>query len=148
VPRDRQLAELIRSQIGFMVNDLLAETTKRIEGLGSVDDIRAAGRASAAFSSELAAQERAFKRFMYEKLYYHPEQIETARRAKSVIAELFSAYSQQPVLMDEEWIDGLPRHEPERSRHIADYIAGMTDRFAIARHADIYGVTPERLRNV
>jgi dGTPase len=147
-PRDRQLAELIRSQIGFMVNDLLAETTKRIEGLGSVDDIRAAGRASAAFSSELAAQERAFKRFMYEKLYYHPEQIETARRAKSVIAELFSAYSQQPVLMDEEWIDGLPRHEPERSRHIADYIAGMTDRFAIARHADIYGVTPEGLRNV
>jgi dGTPase len=50
--------------------------------------------------------------------------------------------------MDEEWIDGLPRHEPERSRHIADYIAGMTDRFAIARHADIYGVTPEGLRNV
>lgn len=147
-PRDRQVAELIRSQIGFMVNDLLAETARRIEDVGSVDDIRAANQASASFSMELETQERAFKRFMYDKLYYHPEQIATAKRAKSVIAELFSAYSQQPVLMDEEWIDGLPRHEPERSRHIADYIAGMTDRFAIARHADIYGVTPEGLRNV
>jgi dGTPase len=131
-----------------MVNDLLAETAKRVDGMGSVDEVRGAGRATAAFSDDLAAQERAFKRFMYEKLYYHPEQVETARRAKAVVAELFSAYSQQPVLMDEEWIDGLPRQEPERSRHIADYIAGMTDRFAIARHADIYGVTPEGLRNV
>jgi dGTPase len=147
-PRGRQLAELIRSQIGFMVNDLIAETTRRLEGIGSVDEVRAAGRATAAFSDDLAAQERAFKRFMYDKLYYHPEQLETAKRAKAVVSELFSAYSQQPVLMDEEWIDGLPRHEPERSRHIADYIAGMTDRFAIARHADIYGVTPEGLRNV
>ncbi len=147
-PRDRQVAELIRSQIGFMVNDLLAQTRDRLAGITSVDEIRNAGRATAAFSDELAAQERTFKRFMYDKLYYHPEQIETARRARAVVAELFSAYSQQPVLMDEEWIDGLPRHEPGRSRHIADYIAGMTDRFAIARHADIYGVTPEGLRNV
>jgi len=147
-PRDRQVAELIRSQIGFMVNDLLAETNQRIAGVDSIEAIRTAGHASVAFSNALAVQERAFKRFMYEKLYYHPEQIETAKRAKSVIAELFSAYSQQPVLMAEEWIDGLPRHEPERSRHIADYVAGMTDRFAIARHADIYGVTPEGLRNV
>lgn len=147
-PRDRQVAELIRSQIGFMVNDLLAETKRRLEGIGSVDEIRAAAGPMVAFSNELTLQERGFKRFMYEKLYYHPEQLETSRRAKAVIAELFSAYSQEPVLMDEEWIDGLPRHEPERSRHIADYIAGMTDRFAIARHADIYGVTPEGLRNV
>jgi dGTPase len=147
-PRNRQLAELIRSQIGFMVNDLLAETRLRLEGVDSIEAIRSAGRATAAFSPELAVAERAFKRFMYDKLYYHPEQMETARRAKAVVAELFSAYSQQPVLMDEEWIDTLPREEPERSRHIADYIAGMTDRFAIARHADIYGVMPEGLRNV
>ncbi|MEW9857019.1 deoxyguanosinetriphosphate triphosphohydrolase [Novosphingobium sp. M1R2S20] len=147
-PLGRKVAELIRSQIGFMVNDLLAETRKRLQGFGSVDEIRAAERPIAAFSDELAAQERAFKRFMYEKLYYHPEQLETARRAKAVVAELFSAYSQQPVLMEEEWIDGLPRHEPERSRHIADYIAGMTDRFAIARYADIYGTMPDGLSNV
>ena len=147
-PMGRKVAELIRSQIGFMVNDVLAETRQRLAGIGSVEDVRSAGRATVAFSEPVAVQERAFKRFMYEKLYYHPDQLETARRAKTVVAELFSAYSQQPVLMDEEWIDGLPRHEPQRSRHIADYIAGMTDRFAIARHADIYGRTPEGLCNV
>lgn len=147
-PRDRQLRELLRSQIGFMVNDLIAETSKRAAGMESPDDVRQAGQATAAFSPELAEAERAFKRFMYEKLYYHPEQLETARRARAVIAELYTAYSQEPVLMDEEWIDTMPRHEPERSRHIADYIAGMTDRFAITCHERIYGRTNEGLRNV
>lgn len=147
-PRDRQLAELIRSQIGFMVNDLIAETRARLAGMESLSDIRSAGRATAAFSPQLAEAERAFKRFMYEKLYYHPEQVETARKARAIVAELYAAYSQEPVLMEESWIDYLPRHEPERSRHIADYIAGMTDRFAIARHAEIFGATPEGLRNV
>jgi dGTPase len=85
---------------------------------------------------------------MYEKLYYHPGQLATAERARAVVAELFAAYSQEPVLMDEEWIGRLPRYEPDRSRHIADYVAGMTDRFAISRHAEIYGRTPAGLRNV
>ena len=147
-PLDRRLRELVRSQIGLMVNDVLAETRRRTQGMASVADVRAADGPCAAFSGAMADEERRFKRFMYEKLYYHPDQIETARRARSVIAELFAAYSQEPVLMDEEWIDRLPRYEPHRSRHIADYIAGMTDRFAISRHAEIYGRTPEGLCNV
>jgi dGTPase len=65
-----------------------------------------------------------------------------------VVAELFAALSQEPVLMDEEWIETMPKEEPGRSRHIADYIAGMTDRYAISHHARIYGRTPEGLRNV
>ncbi len=146
-PRDRQLRELVRSQIGLMVNDLIAETRKRLEGLASVDDIRAATGPTASFSSGLAEHERGLKRFMYDKLYYHPEQIATAERARAVTAQLFAAFSQEPVLMDEGWIDGLPRYEPERSRHIADYIAGMTDRYAMSRHALIYGPS-DGLRNV
>jgi len=147
-PRDRQLRELVRSQIGLMVNDVLDETVRRTEGMDSAADVRAAGGASAGFTAALAEEERRFKRFMYERLYYHEQQMATARRARSVLAELFAAYSQEPILMDEEWIDRLPRYEPGRSRHIADYIAGMTDRFAISRHAEIYGRTPEDLRNV
>jgi len=147
-PRDRQLRELIRSQIGVMVNDVIAETLRRADGMAGVDDVRAAGRATAAFSPEVEEGERSFKRFMYEKLYYHPAQLATADRARAVLAELFAAYSQEPVLMEEEWIGRLPRFEPDRSRHIADYIAGMTDRFAISRHAEIYGRTPAGLRNV
>ena len=148
VPRERQLAELLRSQIGVMVNDLVAESKKRLVGIGSVGEVRAAGRALIGFSPEMEDGERAFKRFMYEKLYYHPEQLEAAKRARAVLAELYSAYSQEPVLMEESWIDTLPRGEPERSRHIADYIAGMTDRYAITCHERIFGRITEGLRNV
>ena len=147
-PRDRQLRELVRSQIGLMVNDLLEETKRRVRGLESPDQVRRARQATAAFSAGLAEEERKLKRFMYERLYHHPEQLATAERARRVTAELFAAFSQEPVLMDEGWIDGLPRHEPERSRHIADYIAGMTDRYAISRHGLIYGRTLEGLSNV
>lgn len=147
-PRDRQLRELTRSQIGLMVNDVLTETRLRIAGMSRIDEIRAAGRASAAFSKAMEERERSFKRFMYDKLYYHPEQLAAAERARAVIAELYSAYSQEPGLMDEEWIARLPECEPQRSRHIADYIAGMTDRFAISRHKEIYGRSTEGLKNV
>jgi dGTPase len=147
-PRARQLRELIRSQIGVMVNDVLAETRQRVAGMQSPADVRGARRASAAFSADMAEAERSFKRFMYEKLYYHPDQLATADRARAVTAELFAAYSQEPGLMEESWRACLPEEEPERSRHIADFIAGMTDRYAISHYTRIFGRTPEGLRNV
>ena len=147
-PQDRRLRELVRSQIDWMVNDVIGETAARAHGMTSVADVRAAGRATAAFSSALEAQERALKTFMYAKLYHHPQQIQTAERARAVTAELYAAYAQEPSLMEEGWLARLPAEEPQRSRHIADYIAGMTDRFAIAAHARIYGRTVEGLSNV
>ena len=147
-PRDRQLRELIRGQIGVMVNDLIAETRARVAPLGDVEQIRRANGPSAAFSPAMAEAERSFKRFLYDKLYYHPEQVETSRRAQSVIAELFAAYAREPALMEEDWAQRLPPAEPARARHIADYIAGMTDRFAIKVHAAVYGRTPEGLSKV
>ncbi len=147
-PRDRQLRELVRGQIGLMVNDLIAETRSRADGLDSADAVRAAGRTTAAFSAPMAEAERRLKSFMYQKLYYHPEQIGTAERARAVTAKLFAAYSADPGLMGPDWGGRADEGEPERSRHIADYIAGMTDRFAIAAYARITGETPEGLQNV
>jgi len=147
-PQDRRLRELVRSQIGWMVNDVIAETAARSAGMASVGDVRAAGQPTCAFSPGLAAQERTLKRFMYDRLYHHPQQMQTAERARAVTAALFAAYAQDPALMEVGWASRLPAEEPCRSRHIADYIAGMTDRFAIAAHAAIYGQTPEGLRNV
>ncbi|MFN3517486.1 MAG: deoxyguanosinetriphosphate triphosphohydrolase [Novosphingobium sp.] len=147
-PQDRRLRELVRSQIGLMVNDLIAETAARAKGMASVGDVRAAGRATAAFSAGMAENERRLKSFMYEKLYHHPQQLQTAERARAVTAELYAAFAQDPALMDAGWQGRLPAEEPQRSRHIADFIAGMTDRYAIAAHARIYGRTPEGLRNV
>jgi dGTPase len=147
-PQERRLRELVRSQIGWMVNDVLEETRRRVQGMESPGDIRAAGQPSASFSAELAGQERVLKAFMYERLYHHPQQLATAERARAVTAELFAAYAQDPRLMSQGWNERLPEFEPERSRHIADFIAGMTDRYAIDCHARIYGRTPEGLRNV
>ncbi|HVR91153.1 MAG TPA: deoxyguanosinetriphosphate triphosphohydrolase [Novosphingobium sp.] len=147
-PQDRRLRELVRNQIGLMVNDVIGETGLRAEGMGDVAAIRAAGRATAAFSSALSDAERQIKRLMYDKLYYHPDQLAAANRARKVTAELYAAYAQEAKLMDPGWFARLPGFEPERSRHIADFIAGMTDRFALWAHARIYGPTPESLSNV
>ena len=147
-PRDIQLRELVRSQIGLMVNDVIEHTRTNVKGLDSIDEVRGAGRQLAGFSTGLATEERRLKKFMYQRLYYHPEQIETAEKARDVIARLFVAYQQDPATMPDGWADRLPRAEPEKSRHIADFIAGMTDRFAIQQCRQIYGRAPEGLSNV
>ena len=147
-PRDRQLRELVRTQIGLMVNDLLTHTRAQVDGVGSVEEVRAAGRQLASFSPEMREQERELKRFMYDRLYYHEDQLATAARAHDVIARLFAAYQSDPTTMPADWLAGLPQAEPQRSRHIADFIAGMTDRYAINQCARIYGRMPEGLSNV
>lgn len=147
-PRDRQLRELVRDQIGMMVNDVVAHSLAGVAGMGSVDDVREAGRAIVGFSPDMAVCERRLKAFLYDKLYYHPDQLATAERARDVIARLFAAYSQDARTLPAHWHDDLPEDEPARSRRICDFIAGMTDRYAIDQCARIYGRAPEGLSNV
>ncbi|MFC4294788.1 deoxyguanosinetriphosphate triphosphohydrolase [Novosphingobium tardum] len=148
--RDRLLRELVRSQIGLMVNDVLDETRRRLaeSGVRSVDEVRAAGHALAGFSPALAVEERALKQFMYERLYFHPEQLAAAARAREVIARLYGALAVDPALMPPSWHQTMPGDATGRARHIADFIAGMTDRYAIDTYARIFGEAPEGLRNV
>ena len=146
--REDLVRELVRDQIGLMVNDVLATTRANLAGVGTADEVRGADRQIAAFSPAMAAHERALKAFLYRRLYYHEEQRGTAERAREVIARLFAAYDQKPGLLPADWAKGLPECEPERSRHIADFIAGMTDRYAIERYRQIYGKTPAGLSNV
>ena len=96
----------------------------------------------------MAVEERRLKKFMYERLYYHPEQIQTSERARDVVSRLFAAYRDDPKIMPNGWADQLPSGDPHTSRHIADFIAGMTDRFAIDQCRRIYGQAPEGLSNV
>jgi len=143
VPAERLLRELVREQIGVMVGDLIAATRASLAATGldkgDAQAIRDAGRPIAAFSDALREEERQLKRFMYTNLYYHPAQVEAAERAKIVVADLFEAYHDKPGLMGEGWdVNGI-EDEPMRSRHIADYIAGMTDRFAERAHRAVFG---------
>ncbi|WDA40064.1 deoxyguanosinetriphosphate triphosphohydrolase [Erythrobacter sp. BLCC-B19] len=147
-PRERLLRELVRDQIGLMVNDVIAHTAAQVKDVGSVAEVRAAGRQLAGFSPAMAAQERRLKTFMYERLYYHPEQISAAERARDVVARLYVAYAQDATLMPDDWQARLPLHDPGRARVIADFIAGMSDRFAMQAVAGIYGERPVGLINV
>ncbi len=147
-PQPLQLRELVRDQIGAMVNDLIVTTRSNCVGIGSLEELRGAGRAIAAFSPEWAQRERRLKAFLYERLYYHPEQIETARVAHQVIAQLYAAFDQEPALMNSGWCESLPDEPCGRARHIADFIAGMTDRYAIDCYARIFGAVPAGLSNV
>lgn len=139
VAPERLLRELVREQIGVMANDLIAASRRRIAeaGVETVADVRAAGATLIGFSPDLAAQERDLKRFMYAALYHHPEQVAAADTARVIVTDLFDAYHADPALMPPEWRADCPVDDPARSRHIADFIAGMTDRYAERRHAEI-----------
>ena len=135
------MGELVREQIGSMANDLLVESRRRLDDAAprSVEDIRAAGRPLIGFSDEMAAREKALTRFMYANLYHHPEQIGIAERMALVIAGLAAAYKADPGLMPDRWRGSLPSSEPAFTRHIGDFIAGMTDRYALSRYREIIG---------
>jgi len=136
---DKRQRALVRDMIGAMVEDVLAETERRTAeaGVESIDEVRSAGRQLAGFSDGLAAEERQLKRFLYDRLYGSPELVRVREQAQRVVANLAAAYRADPSLLPEDWRrDG---DEVERMRTIGDFIAGMTDRFAIARHEELIG---------
>ena len=141
VAPDRLARELVRSQIGVMVNDLIAETRSRLaaSGVETAADVRAAGRALVGFSEGLRTEERDLKRFMYANLYHHPVQLAAASAADGVVAGLFAAFRDDPAILPDEWRERLPAEEPWRSRHVADFIAGMTDRYAVTQYRRVVG---------
>ncbi len=137
------LPELIRDHIGIMVNDVIDATRERLAGANveTADDIRRAGQMLGGFSAPMAEKERQLKRFMYKNLYHHPVQIAAAENANIVIRDLYTAYISDDSLLPKEWQAALPPQEPERSRHIADFLAGMTDRYAQNRHDELTGAS-------
>ncbi len=136
---DRRQRALVRDQIGTMVGDVLDETRRRIAeaGLETVDDVRAAGRPLVGFSAELAEEERALKAFLSGRLYNSPELVPVRKEAQRVVANLAAAYRSEPNRLPEAWRTG--DSETAQLRRIGDFIAGMTDRFAIARHEELAG---------
>jgi dGTPase len=124
-----------------MVNDVLAETVRRAAGLGAIDDVRTAGKALACFSPEMAGQERALKRFLYAHMYDAPEVKAVRVDAQAILAGLFAAYREDPALLPEDW---RPASDDPLvvARRIGDFIAGMTDRYAVRQYVALIGPTP------
>lgn len=136
---DRKIKALVRDQIGTMVGDLLAETRRRVAetGVRTLAEVRAAGRPLAAFSDDLAAEERALKKCLYANLYNAPALQPVRVEAQRVIGNLARAYLDDPRLLPDAWHRG--EDTISTARNIADYIAGMTDPFAISRHEALVG---------
>lgn len=136
---EKRQRALVRDMIGTMVGDVLAETARRVReaGVETIDEVRSAGRSLAGFSEALAGEERELKRFLYARLYGLPELKPVREEAQRVVAELAAAYRANRALLPPGWQQGSD--EVEQLRTIGDFIAGMTDRFAIARHKELIG---------
>jgi len=132
----RLVSEVIRAMINTLVLDLTHQTQARIADLrpSSVDEVRA-GPPLAAFSEGIRAQADALKKFLLDNLYRHSQVIRMTAKARRIVRDLFQAFIEDPRLLADEY----RREDPvAQARAIADYIAGMTDRYAIREHRAIF----------
>jgi dGTPase len=142
----RRIHELTRRVITRFVEDVVAEGERRIAALApqKADDIRQAGDTMVCFSKAMKEADASIKRFLYARMYRHPDVMRVRAQADDVLRDLFRRFKAEPNLMPEEWQADLPRDdEPRLARRVADYIAGMTDRYAILEHRRLFDVTPD-----
>jgi dGTPase len=142
----RLVHEFVRRLIGLLIEDVIAETRRRLAALapGSADDVRRAPAAVVAFSPATAEAERLIKGFLETRMYRHARIQRVMNEAAGVVRDLFARYSARPDDLPAEWKEGLAGTDKAAgARRIADFIAGMTDRYALAEHARLFDSTPE-----
>jgi dGTPase len=142
----RLVHELVRRLITRMIEDVTAETGARLRALAprSADDVRHAAHPVGAFSPAMAEADRAIKGFLYPRMYRHDRIMRIMGDAERLVCALFARYLDRPDDLPAEWaqiVDG--GDAAARLRHIADFIAGMTDRYALMEHARLFDSTPE-----
>ncbi|MEE9318651.1 MAG: deoxyguanosinetriphosphate triphosphohydrolase [Rhodospirillales bacterium] len=140
--QSRTIHEAVRRLIGAMVEDLLAETRGRIGDAkaAGADDIRRLGRPVAGFSPAMEASEKSVKAFLFENMYRHVRVNRMTSEARQVVRELFEIFKEEPECLPTDWRQKLDNGNGETlARVVADYIAGMTDRFAQDEHQRLYG---------
>jgi dGTPase len=123
------------------VEDLLAETRRRLaeHGVTSVEDIRALDGPVVAFTAELAAADQAVKKFLLENMYRHHRVNRMTSKARRVVSEVFDLLFAEPELLPADWRgQATDKDDAGRARMIADYIAGMTDRYALEVHQKLF----------
>ena len=140
---ERRIRTLVRELIGEMVTDLLAETGRRIAEARprSADDICRLGRPVAAFSEPMREHDRALKAFLHQNMSRHYRLNRMTSKARRVVKDLFRLFLAEPDCLPTEWRckAGGPGSE-ETARLVADYIAGMTDRYALDEHRRLFDV--------
>ncbi len=142
----RTAHELVRRVITRMIEDVIAESARRLAALkpASADAVRLAPEAVIGFSAAMAAADAGIKEFLYASMYRHPRIARIMDDAGRVVRDLFGHYAARPDDMPAEWSHDVDMADAaDRPRRIADYIAGMTDRYALVEHARFFDSTPE-----
>jgi dGTPase len=142
---ERLVHELIRRLIGRMIEDVTAQTRENLDMLqpGTAADIRGAGRQVAGFSPAMAEADAAIKGFLYPRMYRHPRIARIMDDAERIVRDLFERYAAHPDDMPAEWAAVAEGDQHKQARRIADFIAGMTDRYALVEHAQHFDGTPQ-----
>jgi len=140
----RRVHELVRRVITRMIEEVTAESLRRLAALmpQSAGDVRAASAPVIAFSPAMAAADKAIKGFLYPRMYRSDRVMAVMDEAERVVRDLYAYFAAHPDDLPAEWGAGLS-DEATRARRIADYIAGMTDRYALIEHARLFRSTPE-----
>jgi len=144
----RRVHEVVRRLITRMIEAVKAESVRRLAAAAprSSQDVRLAAEPVIAFSADMAAADKAIKGFLYPRMYRHDRVMRVMGDAEQIVRDLFGHFSAKPADLPAEWGEGLERMgESGRARRIADYIAGMTDRYALIEHARYFETTPELL---
>jgi dGTPase len=144
--RSRLAHELVRHLLARMIDDVISASSERLDTLrpGTPDAVREAGETLVAFSPAMTEADRAIKGFLFPRMYRHPRIDRITADVQGVVRDLFSHYAGHAEDMPPDWSEGLGQADAHtRGRRAGDFIAGMTDRFALAEHARFFDSTPE-----
>lgn len=141
LPERRVVHETVRRMINTLVSDLIKRSESNIaaQQLETLDDVHQAP-VLIAFSTEINEQQRELKRFLHTNLYRHYRVMRMSAKAQRIISDLFGAFMGDPRLLPPQFQPRSGESDTERARSVADYIAGMTDRYAIREHRRIFAV--------
>lgn len=139
--------EIMRRQITAMVEDVItvAQTSLRALKPLSADDVRHGGQVVATFSAEMAETDRQIKKMLMTRIYRHPEVMRVRENAARILVDLYHAFMAEPREMQKHyWVDQIAGlSEGAKARHVADYLAGMTDTYAYSTHRRLFDHTPD-----
>jgi dGTPase len=143
LPERVRIHEIVRRMINRLVVDLVEESRRRLHdsGVASIDEVRRAGRALIGFSDAVREQSLELKRFLRGNLYEHFRVRRMTRKAEQIVSDLFGLFMDDPRLLPPQYQDkarAAPEDRITRARVVADYIAGMTDRYAIREHKRLF----------
>src|SRR5450432_1735731 len=144
---DRRGAELVRELISYLIAAVMSEARRRLDAAQpkSVEDVRNHGEVLIAFPAGVAQAESEIKAFLKLRMYRHPRVMRVMGEAESIVFDLFARYQNSPGDLPVEWLpsDSGNETETDRARRIGNFIAGMTDRFALTEHQRLFDSTPD-----